>query len=1240
MALIFNYQIQIMKELSFRFRFRGSPKSIEWIRVIKLFVLFVMLSSESLFATVKAQQVRLNLEIENKSLVEVMDLLKEKAGVQFVYSGADVKSVNNISVSIKDKNVVEILDIVLKGTNLTYVQEGNLIILRHATLVQAKDEKPRVVTGTVTGMVKTDTLAGVTVQIKGTTVGTVTDIKGRYKLTLPVSNDVELIFSFIGKKAKTVKYTGQTELNVILEDDAEALDEVVALGYLNTEKKKLTSAVTTLKAEDIMMPGVSSIDKMLEGHVPGLIFMQNSGQVGATPRLRIRGTSTVLGSQEPLWVLDGVVLTDPVNVDPTDINDLDFVNLLGNAISGLNPYDIEDINILKDASATALYGTKAANGVIVITTKKGKVGPLRLNYHVDGSFARRPRYSDRAIYLMNSRERVDYSREAIEKGMKYNSTEDGWTGYEALVEQYKKGLISFDKFQEEVTRFETMNTDWLGEITRNSFSHNHTLSFSGGSENFRYHASLGYGRENGVLVKESADRYNSVLNLNFTQNKFSAQFKLSANVREQDHTPADVGLMDYAYGTSRAVPLYDKDGTLHYHQVQKNQRPVYFNVLNERDNSYNKVKGHTVSFMTNLSYEIIPRLKAQATLSYSLSDTDNETYHAENTAYAYGYSYFQKDPRYNDFVSNRQATLPFGGELQKDNTKNNSYTLRGQVNYYHYLDEYEQHMLSVDVGGELSSSKYTGFAKTIRCYLPDRGMTVNKVDEEVYFKYAEWLASDPNALGKLKDRTSNKVGLYGSLTYSFRNAYIFNVNARLDFSNEFGNLTNDKILPVWSLSGRWNLKENVLANVNWINNVALRASFGYQGNITNEATPELIIQKGEVNQVFNEYQSTIKTFPNPDLGWEKTASFNTSVDFSLFNNSLKGMVSYFYKKTKNAYLTKKVSRVNGVASYKVNEGTVENSGFEFSFNIVPMNRMLSDISSSGERKGFRWSIDPQLGQVVNKLINKLGRGSDFDPLHDDFNYQDYLNGNAYVNGRPLNSFFSYEFTGLDPADGRPTFARVEEDLWDQYIDMPKSKVFTTIMQYSGCRVPYLQGGISNTFEYNNFILSFNLAYSIGSKVRLLKLYDNVSGSSVPQPIKNMRKEFVHRWKRPGDEKNTNIPGMLKAEDFSASINSPWWKNEPFKFADHIWQMYDFSNIRVVSGNYLKLQSMSLRYVMPQKICKHLHVKNMYVSLSGSNLFTWSAKELRGQDPTSQSGSADRINLSVRPTYSFSIDVSF
>ncbi len=399
-------------------------------------------------------------------------------------------------------------------------------------------------------------------------------------------------------------------------------------------------------------------------------------------------------------------------------------------------------------------------------------------------------------------------------------------------------------------------------------------------------------------------------------------------------------------------------------------------------------------------------------------------------------------------------------------------------------------------------------------------------------------------------------------------------------------------------------------------------------------TPDLIVVKGGMNQAFQEYGSTIRTFPNPDLAWEKTGNFNASVDFSLFNNKLNGTFSYYYKKTTDAFLTKKVSQVNGVASYAVNEGTVENQGLEVSLNINPINTAVG-----GNRKGFSWKIDPQLGQVVNKLINKVIETDKYDPLHDDYTYKDYLNGNAHISGKPLNSFYSYEFAGLDANDGRPNFARVGEEYFEQYADMPNSKVFTTVMKYSGCRVPYLQGGILNTFSWNGFVLNFNLAYSIGSKIRLLKLYNPENTTMAVSPIQNLRREMVDRWQVPGDEKYTNIPGLLKKDEYVKTL-SPWWKDETYTFGSNIWEMYNYADVRVVSGNYLKLQSISLRYVFDDNICKRMGVSSLYVSLSGTNLFTWSAKELKGQDPTSQSGSADKINVGVQPTYSVSVNVAF
>lgn len=1214
---------------------------------MKLVMVILALSANTLWASVSAQNVRMDLFVEQKSLIEVMDLIKQKSGYSFIYSAGDVEQVGKISMGVKNKTIREILDLALQGTNLFYSIEDDLIILKKTNVLAQQQQKTRVVTGVVLGTAVTDTLPGVTVMVKGTSKGVVTDIHGKFSIVIPEGDDVVLRFSFIGKRTKEIKYTGQKTLRVTLEDDSQQLEEVTVVneGYQKIDKRKLTSAVTSLKMDDIMTPGMSTLDMMLEGRVPGMTFMQNSGQVGAAPRLRIRGTSTVLGSQEPLWVIDGIIQEDPVNVDPDQLNDLDFVNLLGNAISGLNPEDIEQIDVLKDAAATALYGTRAANGVIVITTKEGKVGPPSVRYSFGGTLSRRSRYSDRSVNVMNSAERVAYSRELLEKKYEYGD-KNTWIGYEAAYENYRNGVIDYNEFCRQVDYYETLNMDWFDAIMRDAFSHTHTLSVSGGSRNAKYYASVGYNRQNGILQKEKGDRYTANANITLKFDRFDLQFKLSGNTQKQDHTPSDVGLTDYAYNASRAVPLYNEDGSLYYYPKKQNSSDIqsWFNILNERDNSYEKIKKNSVSFSTAINYNILKALKLGATFSYTVSNTDDDVYHGETTNYAK--SLAKKNYAKDDFTDNgigdhfasgsfRKATLlPYGGELKKNGTKNENWMARLQGSYYLFLDEAEKHMLTFMAGLEISSSHYTGLQKTFRCYVPERGLTVGNVDYAQYDAYTKWLTTDKQALGVLKDNLSNKLSYYGSLNYSYQNRYIFNANMRVDYSNAFGDRAREKFLPIWSTSARWNMKEDVLKNVYWVNDLSLKASFGYQGTMHSTQTPELVIIKGELNQAFGEYSSTIKNFPNPDLSWEKTMSINSSIDFSLFNKKLVGSISYFYKKTKDAFLTKKVAQVNGVTSYTVNQGTVENQGLEVALNINPVN-----TSMGGSRKGFSWRIDPQLGQVVNKLINKVIETQKYDPLHDDYTYLDYLNGTAHVSGKPLNSFYSYEFTGLNSDDGRPMFARTGEEYFEKYCDMPKSKVFTEVMKYTGCRVPYLQGGILNTISWNGFVLSCNISYSIGSKVRLLKLYNPDASSMAVSPTQNLRKEFVKRWQTSGDEKYTNIPGLLSKNEYSATLN-PWWKSETYSFAKNIWEMYNYADIRVVSGNYLKLQSLNLRYVFSDNVCKKLHCNSLYMSISGTNLFTWSAKELKGQDPSSQSGSADKINVPITPTYTFSVNVAF
>ena len=222
------------------------------------------------------------------------------------------------------------------------------------------------------------------------------------------------------------------------------------------------------------------------------------------------------------------------------------------------------------------------------------------------------------------------------------------------------------------------------------------------------------------------------------------------------------------------------------------------------------------------------------------------------------------------------------------------------------------------------------------------------------------------ARGQLKDNLTNLVGLIGSVTYSYQNLYIFNANARIDFSNKFGDASNDRFLPIWSVSGRWNLDENVLKEVSWINRLALKMSFGYQGNMSAQDSPRLIIRKKGTDADFKELSSTIENYPNPNLKWEKTSTYNVDVDFSFFNNKINGSVGYYYRYTKDAFLRKKVSLVNGIEAYTVNSGNLRNQGYELTLNFTPVNTMTT---LNGERRGIIWRFDPNFGSVFNQLID-------------------------------------------------------------------------------------------------------------------------------------------------------------------------------------------------------------------------------------------------------------------------------
>ena len=1149
------------------------------------------------------------------TLKEVIADLKEQTTYDFFYDSGLSALNETFDIDVKDKEVQAVLDEILPPLGLEYAVQRNLIIIREK-LAQSVDE-PMTIKGKVSD-VRGSTMPGVTVLVKGTTIGTSTNVNGRFELSLPRQDKVDLVFSFIGMESQELAYTGQEELEVVMREDLVEMDEVVVTGYQTIDRRKNTSAVTSLSMDDIMIPGISSLDQMLEGQVPGMILMTNSGEVGVVPKIRIRGTSTLVGNREPLWVVDGIIVQDPVPISAEELNDPDYINRIGNAIAGLNPQDIERIDVLKDAAATALYGTKAANGVIVITTKKGRVGPPIINYNTTVTFRQRPRYSDRHIDLMNSKERIQFSRELADQHYSFNNSGMNWVGYEGALKDLYDGVINQSEFATRVADLETTNTDWFKLLTEDSFSHQHTLSVSGGSEDARYYASIGYTRDNDVIKGDYTQRYTTSINVESNLAEWlSAYFQLQGNVSEREYYQDELAPMDYAYNVSRAIPAYVNDYNYYFYDKtassSTNERYKY-NILNELENSYKWQNTSGITLNVNLKFNIKDWLNANAIVSYSHSNADIEGYYGEKTFYAAAL----RNSNFGEPAPS-SSLLPYGGELTREENRNDSYTIRLQANLNKYFGEDEQYNINASAGFEMNSSHYYGLSNIVhRGYYLDRGKSfVTNVSVKDFEDYAAWAT---NNVPSVTDNLTNTMSGYATLTYSYKNLFSLNANARVDGSNKFGAQSNDKFLPIWSVSGNYNISEHTALQADWIDFISLKTSFGYQGNMLDDQTPVLLIQKLPLNAYYNENTASVAAYPNPNLKWEKTSSFNLGLNFSLFERKVQVETEYYYKRTKDAFMEKEVASMNGVSSYVINGGDIENQGYSVDVTVLPI-----------KRDHLLWTISTSFFKDANKVNSN--------PDAQTYDYEDFLNGTVVVKGEPVNTFYSYDFIGLSPVDGGPLFNDMENQKHELF-GLSKYDTFRRVLKVSGRREPYMSGNLSTTIHYKNFRVSAMFAYSLGAKTRLFRMFDD----SV-EPEFNVNREFMNRWKQPGDELHTNIPALLS---HNTDVYSSYYKyysthyssryDDIQRFATNYYTMYDYSDIRVVSANYLKCNSLTFTYEFGKNILDKLGMSRLAITLSGTNLFTISSKELKGQTPTQ--GGFSEIQLSDRPTYSLGLNVSF
>ena len=1142
--------------------------------------------------------------------------IEKNSDYSFVYNTQEVQRIGLKDYKFENASIREILDYCLKETDLTYeIRDKHIII--HRDYQKKGLEEMVVVRGKVVGADDV-VLPGVTVLLKGTVTGVTTDAEGKYSIFVP-KKGATLIFSFVGMKTKEVVCGDKREINVTMEEDVQAMEEVVVTGYQTLRKSDVVGSVTTVKASDIMMPAYTSIDQMLQGRVAGMMVMNTSSRVGTSPKIRIRGTSTILGNQDPLWVVDGVIQPDPLPLNQNDMMVDDLKNILGNQISWLNP----------DASATAIYGSKAANGVIVITTKRGQTDRMTVNYNGTFSFRTRPHYG--LFNLMNSEERIQFSQEAFAAGAVYqNVPVESLNTYEGIMTLFYAKQISKEEAEMAIQRLGQTNTDWFKLLTRNSFSHNHNLSISGGSEKIVYNVSLGYSDQAGVEKDNDAKNLSGRINVGIELHpKVRVDMSLIGSVNRTWGYAAGVNPLEYATSTSRSVLAYDDVGNQYFQKLRANYRYnenlvlLGFNILNEMQHSYSKNKSSQINGNLNFSWDITPWLRYEFVGGINNNVGVSESYAGEQTHYV------AKNYRGYDFGSEmfgsdkyKAAMLPSGGELYNGNSDVLGWNVQNKITFQKTLKE--DHRINLLIGTEVSSTKTENRGQKIYGYVAERGESVIRPTP---IKELVPIGNAPvTGWGILEDLydgagwsrstlTDNKFSLFATLAYSYKNRYVLNASIRNDASNRFGQDQNKRFDPTYSFGLSWNVAQepwlNSISNI--LNQFNMRVSYGIQGNAVNSISPELILSMGTTKLYYGDYMSTIFRIPNPHLSWERTKIWNFGLDVQFIQWITMNLE--YYTRTSNNIVNQRIALEYGREGTEVNGGRIVNSGVEYTLNITPI-----------RTKNWAWTI----GLNSSKNWNKAKTQS-----ISEITLRDYLSGSSdkvLKEGYAVSSFWSYNFKGINPNDGSPEYNLLfEQDEQGDYVRNEDNNLvlreisdYTDLLVYSGKTEPDFTGGLTTRLRWKGLTFGANFSLLLGAKKRLPNPYP--ASGNIPLSNVNLSKDLKKRWKVPGDEKNTNIPGVY-AGRIPNMINLQDGKSY------NVYDMWGQSDVMVVNADFLRCQQMSLTWNMNEEWCAKIGVKSLSLNAIMNNVFVIADKKFHGFDP--------ELGDSVQPkTYSFGVTVGF
>ena len=1065
------------------------------------------------------------------------------------------------------------------------------------------------ISGTVTDKEFGEPLIGATITVKGTKTNAVTNLDGEFSLTTDVKNP-SIIVSYAGMETLTLK-AGQN-MKIVMNSDAQLIGEVVVNGMQKVDKRLNTGATTKIDAEKAKLDGIADVSRALEGRAAGVSVQNVSGTFGTAPKIRVRGATSIYGSSKPLWVIDGVIQEESVELGADDLSSGDAITMISNAIAGLSADDIESFQVLKDGSATSIYGARAMAGVVVVTTKRGKSGRSTVNYTGEFTYRLKPSYDN--YNISNSQEQMGIYKEMAAKG---------WLEFSALANGSTSGL--YGKMYSEMARYnettgqfglpyteaamnaylkeaEFRNTDWFDLLFKDNIIQNHAVSISAGTDKASLYGSVSVMYDPGWTMDSKVERYTANMNASYNlSKKVTVSILTNGSYRDQKapgtlarstdvvsgavNRSFDINPFSYALNTSR---------TLDPNQIYtRNYAP--FNIFDELDNNYIDLSISDMKFQGELSYKPLQGLEFHALGSYRSQKTSQEHFILDHSNQAEAYRAGVGDPNiqnsnpylYTDpSVPNSLpiSVMPEGGIYTRNDYMVRQLDFRGTVQYNKVWND--THIMNLFGGMEANKTDRDQMYHSDYGVLYEAARLVSITPE--FYKQAK---EEGTILSSFSKSWTRNLAYFANANYSYKGRYVVNGTIRYEGSNKLGKSRSARWLPTWNVSGAWNAHEESFFQ-KW-----MEQTKGALSHLTLRASYSLTADRGpsSVSNALPIYRSTISWRPqadqmetaieliniaNRELTYEKKHELNFGIDLGFLNNRINLVSDIYWRQNYDLIGYLQSQGVGGYIDNLCNVASMKSHGMEFTLST-------HNIQS----KNFKWDTDLTFSYATNEITDLLSRS----------NVINLVTGNSsnhFREGYPVSALFSIPFVGLTD-EGIPQIINEDGEVTTTNIYFQEYDKLD-FLKYEGPTEPTTTGGLNNMFTYKNLRLNVFITYSFGNKVRLDPVF-----SAAYSDMSAMPKEFKNRWVIPGDEKITDIPAIASRRQYN--------NNNQLSYA---YNAYNYSTARVADGGFIRMKDISLTYDLPRAwIQRTLGLSTASLKLDATNLFLLYADDkLNGQDP--------------------------